>query len=220
MFQRFRYLNKSELGDDNPFKHYSIELHDQFAKYTHQAIRSPSRILALDLDDTLLDLKTSIRFKKTSIKNYLQIKELLRIANKQNIAVVIITARYLHTQVKKKVNCISVLRTLARLGIHHFSEIFFTNNTCKRSALEHLYAQHFRPSWFNCRSLRHKVCLVDDRIQNLLAPSQAGFDTIHCDASNDYLVEMYQFITGRRLIDVPVYHDRESEDENAFSLFQ
>ncbi|MDR3490523.1 MAG: hypothetical protein P4M12_00605 [Gammaproteobacteria bacterium] len=196
MFARFFSFSQSTAISKPPYGE-TIEDLSQFIKIKlPHNVDQPSKILALDVDESLLAFKKSIQSKSTCFINKHEIKHILHQAKKKNIMLVLVTARYF---VKEEPCHVSLASVLAQLGINHFSYVFFTNGKEKEPVLSHLHAQYFK------NHNKDKICLVDDRIGYLAPCADVGFDTILVDAEKEYLRAMKDFLRNKRALNVPVY---------------
>ncbi|GEM_PF-6105257 len=173
----------------------------------------PSKILALDIDDTLLAIRKSRDEKKTCILNKHEIKHIFLTAKKKNIMLVLVTSRFF---LAAKAGRYSLPSVLMQLGASNFSFVFFTNGEHKNFVLEHLHSQYFNKKYFCQKSMRDKICLIDNDIGYLEPCDSLGFDTILVDAENKYLQAMRDFIKDLRplVIPKPIFLlSPETEDE-------
>ena len=140
---------------------------------------APKKILAFDIDDTMLDCKMSELLHIPCIKREEELRKALYTAKKNEFLLVIVTSRsYAKQKQLESRPFLSIDNLLEKLGDDYFSGIYFTTN--KHSALSDLSQR------FNTK----QVCLVDDMEFN--RSPDFGFFQIN---DVDVYQRMHQFIS-------------------------
>lgn len=197
MFARFFSFFQNTAIVKAPYGEVTEDLSD-FIKITlPHHFTKPSKILALDIDETLLAFNKSVQSKSTCLINRHEVKHILQQAKKKNIMVVLVTARHYKNE---RPSSPSIASVLAQLDKKHISYVFFTNGENKEPVLSHLHARYFET-----HTDKEKICLVDDRVGYLSPCADVGFDTILVDEEKKYLQAMRDFVKGKRSLSVPVY---------------
>lgn len=177
---------------ENPFTH--VNLFDQ-------KLDNIQGILALDMDDTILNYDETIKQGRTVFINEDAIKQLIQEANDKNILVVCVTSRYFHIDFIEDVRCTKTFatETLKELNAN-VPDIYYTNGQPKWLVLYHLAELYSLP--------KHRICLVDDLLENIQSCSTEGFTVIPVDPnSHSYLRYIQHFLNGKLLIDEEYYDD-------------
>lgn len=158
-------------------------------------------VLALDMDDTLLDYDESIKQKRNVFINAKEIQQLIQKANENGILVICVTSRFFNIDIIEEEKSIKTfaIETLKELNAT-ISDIYYTNGTSKHLVLTHL-AEFY--SLF-----KHQICLVDDLPENIESCFSEGFSVIPVEKNNlSYLHHIRQFLAGKLLTDECYYED-------------
>lgn len=135
------------------------------------------KILALDIDDSIIDNAESVKTGKLVFIHLEKLKQKIQYAIANNILVVIVTARYtehLHNQ-----EFLTVRNIINVLGAENFARIFFTNGHCKKYVMDFLWDYHFEsdPKKKKC------ICLYDD-LQDYLEPVMWEYVAVRADKTD------------------------------------
>lgn len=157
-----------------------VEVYDKFHKvilpFANKLPKNPDKILALDLDETLLNYDWSKNLNVHILINPTKIRQLISYAIEHNIMVVCVTSRVFESQIEE-LSFLSVRRVLSELGIDNFSFIFFTNAQSKAYVLNHLLDTYYS----GADNKKQNICMVDDNDVVLKDCKFAGYLVIKAE---------------------------------------
>lgn len=138
-----------------------------------------SGCLALDFDETILCYVESERTKQINIKDEEQLREILEKAQKNNLMIVVVTARTEKLQdAFKDAPYLAIEPVLKTIGIDYFSAIYYTNGNYKSHALFDIKRRIFHSDKKN--EGFKKIAFVDDLDVYLNECRAAGFSNSFC----------------------------------------
>jgi len=139
-----------------PANHFHVlKLGENFKKTS-----SFSKIICLDIDDTVIDEKASREKKEVVFKHMESWIQIFEMANQKNILLVFVTARYFDegqfVNLRHPLNTMRIVKKLEEQTkqSHIISAIFFVNNNYKTYAMEYLSKLYRLPA--------SELVLIDD----------------------------------------------------------
>lgn len=171
---------------------------------------TPNKVLALDVDETIIDYEASKKNDKLVFINFEKLKQKIAYAKEHNIVIVIVTSRKFDPITDT--SYLSVNNIVKELGMENFDYIFYTNGKCKSMVMQKLWDFYYRSSTDKLKDL----CLIDDADRFLRDCLEKNFMVIKAnknDTHSVYLDEMQNFMDGTFTFDPKKLNIEEKKPE-------
>ncbi len=184
-------IKKSEIFQNEEFVAVNLWPNDKI-KIT------PNKVLALDVDETIIDYEASQKNNKLVFINLEKLKQKIAYAKEHNVVIVFVTSRKFEPSTDN--SYLSVNNIAKELGLENFDYIFYTNGKCKSMVMQKLWNFYFQSAAEKLKDL----CLVDDNDKFIRDCFNKNLPIIKTDKNDThaiYLDEIQHFLDGALKID-------------------
>ncbi|MDR3477079.1 MAG: hypothetical protein P4M14_03520 [Gammaproteobacteria bacterium] len=186
--------------------------------------KTPERVLAFDIDDTLIDYKKSVEQDKIVFIDEQRLVRLL-LSLKESVMVVIVTKRSSdpdneYTGFLSVKNIIDILAKLC--GKNVFSSIFFTAGGSKTPVLDEIYARYLTDHPASSREL---LAIIDDLVLNISECDRGRYKTILAKPDGSHWDDVQQDFLAKEVLREANFNnitedDLCDDDEDYYASFR